>query len=122
MNLRHHWRDQRRRLCVSVARLQDLWRTRDLAFIAAAFIPLVPLFLLIVLSVRLTSPGPVFYRSAQFDPSGRRFDVFKLRTRTITAEGITITSVGRFLEEASLDELPQLINVLRGEMSLFDRR
>lgn len=106
---------------------------------------LAPLLVLISLAVRLSSPGPILYRSRVVGRSGRLFTWFKFRTmrvdrdesihrehlkRIITQNGSTqklkndprVTFVGRLLRKYSLDELPQLYNVLRGEMSLIGPR
>lgn len=108
---------------------------------------LAPLLVLIALLVALDSPGPVFYsqlrvgqapgKARKGDPHGRVFDLFKFRTMRLDAdqlppqgEGIfrkpehdpRITRVGRFLRKSSLDELPQLVNVLRGDIRLVGNR
>jgi lipopolysaccharide/colanic/teichoic acid biosynthesis glycosyltransferase len=92
-----------------------------------------PVLALAALAIRLESPGPVLYRQARSGLRGRRFDVLKLRTMVYGAERIgaglaidegdpRITRVGAFLRRTSLDELPNLVNVLRGEMSLIGPR
>jgi FlaA1/EpsC-like NDP-sugar epimerase/lipopolysaccharide/colanic/teichoic acid biosynthesis glycosyltransferase len=93
---------------------------------------LAPVFLVIGLMIKLTSPGPVFYRGERVGRWGRRFKLYKFRSMVQDADrrgpGITgkddprITAVGRFLRRTKLDELPQLINILRGEMSLVGPR
>ena len=92
-----------------------------------------PIMALIAVAIRLTSPGPVFYRQERMGLDGERFEMLKFRTMVTDAEKLTgpvwaadndprVTRLGRWLRRTSLDELPQLINVLRGEMSLVGPR
>jgi lipopolysaccharide/colanic/teichoic acid biosynthesis glycosyltransferase len=92
-----------------------------------------PALALAALAIRLESPGPVLYRQTRSGLHGRPFDVLKLRTMVYGAEHVgaglaidagdpRITRVGALLRRSSLDELPNLINVLRGEMSLIGPR
>ena len=92
-----------------------------------------PLMALIALGIRLTSPGPVFYRQERMGLDGNRFQMLKFRTMVDDAEQVTgpvwardhdprVTGLGFWLRRTSLDELPQLLNVLRGEMSLVGPR
>jgi exopolysaccharide biosynthesis polyprenyl glycosylphosphotransferase len=92
-----------------------------------------PLMALISLGVRLSSPGPVLYKQERMGLDGNRFQMLKFRTMVLEAEKSTgpvwakrndprVTRVGYWLRCTSLDELPQLINVLRGEMSLVGPR
>ena len=92
-----------------------------------------PLFGLMALAIKLDDPGPVFFRQERAGKDGRVFLIFKFRTmvvdetRTnrdviIPEEDPRITRVGRFLRKTSLDELPQLINIFKGEMSLVGPR
>jgi lipopolysaccharide/colanic/teichoic acid biosynthesis glycosyltransferase len=107
-------------------------RSFDFLTALIGLIVLFPLFFIISLLIKLTSPGPVFHRGKRVGLSARLFNLYKFRTMVIGAEnmgpGITpqndprITSVGRILRRAKLDELPQLINVLKGEMSLVGPR
>ncbi len=93
---------------------------------------LLPFFCLIALLIKLDSSGPVFYRARRVGKNGVPFRLYKFRTMIADADkhgpGITaaadsrITSMGRFLRRAKLDEFPQLFNVLKGEMSLVGPR
>jgi lipopolysaccharide/colanic/teichoic acid biosynthesis glycosyltransferase len=107
-------------------------RVFDAAVAAVGLIVLSPLFALLAIWIKLDSPGPVFYRGERVGKDGRLFHIFKFRSMLedaaqigpgITAEGdLRVTKAGRFLRRAKLDEIPQLINVLRGEMSLVGPR
>jgi len=92
-----------------------------------------PLMLLVAGGVKLSSPGPVLYRQKRHGLGGKEIDVLKFRSMRVHAEGAghvtqaqrndsRVTSFGRFLRSSSLDELPQLLNVLRGEMSIVGPR
>lgn len=97
-----------------------------------ALVIFAPLFLICALAVRLTSKGPVFYVSDRIGANNSHFDMLKFRTmRTDTPQLAThlmtdpkvfLTPIGNFLRKSSLDELPQLINVIRGEMSIVGPR
>lgn len=107
-------------------------RLFDLIVSAMAFLILLPLFAVAALAVKLTSPGPVFHISNRVGRDNRIFKMVKFRTmRTDTPHVAThlmtdpsqyLTSIGGFLRKSSLDELPQLLNVLKGDMSLVGPR
>jgi len=108
-------------------------RALDLAVSALALVILSPLFALIALGIRLTSSGPVIYGQERMGLDGRPFRMYKFRSMRMDAEAESgpvwtapddarRTLVGQFLRRFSLDELPQLWNVLRGEMSLVGPR
>lgn len=109
-----------------------LKRAFDFSASALGLIILSPLLALIALLVRLTSRGPVFYRARRVGRGGREFTLYKFRSMVADADrqgpGITaagdprVTPVGRILRRTKLDELPQLWNVLRGDMSLVGPR
>jgi lipopolysaccharide/colanic/teichoic acid biosynthesis glycosyltransferase len=99
---------------------------------SCGLVVLSPLLLTVALLVKLGSPGPVFFRGKRIGRKGELFRVYKFRTMVTDAArrgpGITaagdprVTRVGRFLRRTKLDEFPQLINVLRGDMSLVGPR
>jgi exopolysaccharide biosynthesis polyprenyl glycosylphosphotransferase len=99
---------------------------------AGALILLAPLLLVVALAIKLDSPGPVFFRQRRYGQNNRVFRIFKFRTMHVAEDGPVVrqairndprvTRVGRFLRRSSIDELPQLINVLTGEMSLVGPR
>ena len=107
-------------------------RLLDLVLVVPGLVLLAPLLLFIAVWVRLDSPGPVLFRQQRVGLGGRIFKVLKFRTMVVDAESrgpqITvgadrrITNSGRLLREYKLDELPQLFNVLKGEMSLVGPR
>lgn len=109
----------------------------DYASRLLAFVLLVaccPLIAILILLVRVTSKGPGLYRQVRVGKDGRIFVMYKLRSMVIDAEAGSgpvwtqsegdprITTLGRFLRKSHLDELPQLVNVVRGEMALFGPR
>jgi lipopolysaccharide/colanic/teichoic acid biosynthesis glycosyltransferase len=97
------------------------------------FFAVAPLMAFLLVLVRLTSPGPALYKQVRLGRFGKPFNMYKIRTMSINAEAVTgavwsgpndsrVTRVGRFLRDTHLDELPQLVNVLRLEMSLIGPR
>ncbi len=109
-----------------------LKRIFDLCFTIPGVLLLVPLFLILAIWIKMDSPGPIFFRQGRVGKGRRLFNVFKFRTMVTNAEQIgtkvtvgkdpRITRSGNFLRKYKLDELPQLINVLKGEMSLVGPR
>lgn len=107
-------------------------RLLDLFLSVSGLIILSPLFLLISLWIKIDSKGPVFYRQVRVGKNMEPFKIFKFRTmvhdphdkglQLTTSDDKRITRSGRFLRKTKLDELPQLINVLIGEMSLVGPR
>ena len=104
----------------------------DFVGAAVALTLTAPLMVVIALAVKLTSPGPVFYRQERMGIDGKPFMMLKFRTMHIQQPGDTvlltpkddprITTVGRLLRKTSLDELPQFLNVMKGEMSIVGPR
>lgn len=112
-------------------------RPFDLALLGLPLVALAPVWILLglaaALAVRLEDGGPAFYRQARLGRGGAAFDILKFRTMAVDAEADTgpvwtergdprVTRVGRALRRFHLDELPQAVNVLRGEMSLVGPR
>ena len=122
---------------------QWIKRAIDLAVCVAALPLILPVLLLCCLAIRIDSPGPIFFFQLRTGRGGKRFKMFKLRTMVRNAEELKekymhlnlltypdfkiandprITRVGRFLRKTSLDELPQILNVLTGDMALVGPR
>jgi Undecaprenyl-phosphate glucose phosphotransferase len=108
-------------------------RSFDLAATSLGLLVLSPLLAVLAVLVKLSSPGPVFYRQERIGRDGHEFAMLKFRTMRTDAEAASgpvwtteddprVTPLGRFLRRYSLDELPQLVNVLRGDMSLVGPR
>lgn len=113
--------------------MHGLWkRLFDVVVASVLLVVLSPLVAAIALAIKLTSPGSVIFRQHRYGLDGRKIIVFKFRTMTVTEDGAhvpqasrldqRITPVGRLLRRTSLDELPQLFNVLQGTMSLVGPR
>jgi exopolysaccharide biosynthesis polyprenyl glycosylphosphotransferase len=107
-------------------------RACDVLFSAAALLILSPIYIVLYILVWSSSEGPAIYRQERIGLHGRAFQILKFRTMTIHAEGDTpqlsadddprITTVGKFLRKYRLDELPQMWNILRGDMSIVGPR
>ena len=107
-------------------------RVFDVMAAAVAVVLLSPVFVVVPLLIKLTSPGPVFFHQTRIGLCGKAFRIFKFRTmmehdengaaKITVGEDGRITWLGRLLRKSKLDELPQLLNVLRGEMSLIGPR
>jgi putative colanic acid biosynthesis UDP-glucose lipid carrier transferase len=107
-------------------------RAFDIVVAAGALLVFLPLLLVIALLVRLESPGPALFRQRRTGLNGRVFKVLKFRTMTVAEDGdavrqatrgdARVTFLGAILRKFSLDELPQILNVLKGEMSLIGPR
>ncbi|HEX9485040.1 MAG TPA: sugar transferase [Gemmatimonadaceae bacterium] len=131
-------------------RSETIARVMNVTVAILAAIILAPLFLLVALAVKLTSPGPVFYTQVRvgvdrrfreksaydrrgYDHGGKPFMMFKFRTMQVNAEADgravwavksdpRVTRIGNFLRRTRLDELPQLLNVIRGDMNIVGPR
>jgi len=107
-------------------------RVTDIAIAGTALLLLAPLMLLIALAVKLTSAGPVLFRQRRYGLNGEEIMVYKFRSMTVCEDGAVVTQatktdnrvtpLGRILRSTSLDELPQLLNVLEGTMSVVGPR
>jgi putative colanic acid biosysnthesis UDP-glucose lipid carrier transferase len=107
-------------------------RIMDISISSLAMLLLLPFAFFIALIIRLSSPGPVIFRQRRYGLDGEEIVVYKFRTMTVLEDGAVVpqatkddartTAVGRFLRRYSLDELPQLMNVLQGRMSLVGPR
>jgi undecaprenyl-phosphate galactose phosphotransferase/putative colanic acid biosynthesis UDP-glucose lipid carrier transferase len=107
-------------------------RAFDIVFSSLALIMLAPTMLIAALLIKLDSRGPVFFSQVRNGFNSKEFWIFKFRTMTVMEQGAEVrqavrndkrvTSVGRWLRRSSIDELPQFLNVLRGEMSLVGPR
>ncbi len=109
-----------------------LKRLTDILFTIAIMVPALPLMTLIAILIKVTSKGPAIFRQRRYGLDGREITVYKFRSMYVTEDGPhvpqaqrddpRITPLGRILRRSSLDELPQLINVLQGRMSLVGPR
>lgn len=108
-------------------------RAFDIVGAGMALILLSPLLLLVAALVRLESPGPALFRQQRYGTDGRPFAIYKFRSMTVAACASSdvvqarcgdarVTRIGRFIRKSSIDELPQLFNILRGDMSLVGPR
>jgi exopolysaccharide biosynthesis polyprenyl glycosylphosphotransferase len=108
-------------------------RVFDIAIASAALVFLAPVLLAIAIAIKLTSPGPALFFQYRYGYRNRRFKIYKFRSMRVDAcdrrsvkqavKGDTrVTWIGRILRKTSLDEIPQLVNVIKGEMSLVGPR
>lgn len=107
-------------------------RLFDLVLASVLLCAIAPLAFVVAVMVKLNSPGPSIYRQRRVGLKGEVFEIYKFRTMRVDADTIgdyktrpndeRITSVGKFLRKSSLDEIPQLINVIKGDMSLVGPR
>jgi putative colanic acid biosynthesis UDP-glucose lipid carrier transferase len=107
-------------------------RILDVVLASLLLVCTAPLLIALALGVKLTSPGPVFFRQRRYGLGGEEIKVLKFRTMTVCEDGATITQAckndprltafGKFLRRTSFDELPQFFNVLQGSMSIVGPR
>ena len=108
-------------------------RIIDFILSLGALIILSPIFLILIIAIKLDSPGPVLFKQKRVKQYKQHFNILKFRTMRIDTPKDTpthllenpdqwITKVGKFLRKTSLDELPQLINILKGDMSIIGPR
>jgi lipopolysaccharide/colanic/teichoic acid biosynthesis glycosyltransferase len=97
-------------------------RAFDIVVATIGLVILAPLLTIIAMAIRLDSGGPVLFRQVRYDFNGRAFGVYKFRTTFVESGSPQVTQLGLRLRRFNFDELPQLINVLRGEMSMVGPR
>jgi len=107
-------------------------RALDLTVAITGIVLLTPMFLIIALAIKLDSGGPALFLQTRHGFNSKKFKIFKFRTMAVLDDGATIdqavrgdkrvTNIGRWLRKTSIDELPQLFNVLKGEMSIVGPR
>lgn len=107
-------------------------RAFEIVFSIALLLFTLPVLVLTMIAIKLESPGPVFYKQERVGLNGKRFEIIKLRSMRTDAEkngpqwaaknDPRVTRVGKFIRKTRIDELPQLINILRGDMSLIGPR
>ena len=108
-------------------------RILDLFFSIFGIILLSPIFLMLIFAIRIDSKGPIFFRQTRVGLNKKQFEILKFRTMKIETPRDTpthllenpdkwITFIGKFLRKTSLDELPQIFNILKGEMSIVGPR
>jgi O-antigen biosynthesis protein WbqP len=111
---------------------QFVKRIFDLLFALQLLLVLLPLFIMIVLAIKFNSKGPIIFKQKRIGKNGKVFRIFKFRTMYVGTPNTAsknicnpekwITPVGKFLRKTSLDELPQLFNIIKGEMSFIGYR
>lgn len=107
-------------------------RIFDIVMSITAFIILSPLFLIICILIKIDSKGPILFKQKRSGINGSHFTIYKFRTMRIDTPNVStdkledpsvyITNVGRFLRKTSLDEIPQLLNIIKGDMSIVGPR
>jgi Undecaprenyl-phosphate glucose phosphotransferase len=132
------WPERKRALAIELQRAplseaqRFVKRTADVVMAAFGLLLLLPTLVIAAVAIKLDSPGPVIFRQARRGFNGKSFVILKFRTMTVQEDGAhvvqatrddsRVTRIGRLLRESSIDELPQLWNVLKGDMSLIGPR
>jgi len=111
---------------------RTLKRSLDVVVALGGIAALAPMLLIVAVAIKLDSPGPALFKQTRRGFNSREFKIYKFRTMTVLEDGpvikqaerndVRITRLGRWLRKTSLDELPQLVNVLSGEMSIVGPR
>ncbi len=132
-------------LTASALKREQLWAKRllDVSLASIALFLVLPILALVAIAIRLDSEGPIFFRQKRVGMNGKLFTIYKFRSMVVNAEALQaqvnqtdakgriihkckddprVTRVGRIIRKLSLDELPQLFNVLKGDMSLVGPR
>jgi undecaprenyl phosphate N,N'-diacetylbacillosamine 1-phosphate transferase len=108
-------------------------RLLDIIFASVLLIIISPILLLVAITIKIDSRGPVFFKQERLGLRGRPFKIYKFRSMVVNAEKIgtgvysfkgdtRVTKVGAFIRKTSIDELPQLLNIIKGEMSVIGPR
>jgi Undecaprenyl-phosphate glucose phosphotransferase len=134
----HTWWERKRALAIELQRTplseaqRFMKRVTDVVVASLALIFFLPVMALAAIAIKLDSPGPVIFRQVRKGFNGKRFVILKFRTMSVQENGPNViqatrndsrvTGIGRMLRSSSIDELPQLWNVLRGDMSLIGPR
>jgi Undecaprenyl-phosphate glucose phosphotransferase len=132
------WTERKRMPAIELQRAplseaqQFMKRTMDVVVACFALVVFLPPIVLAGVAIKLDSPGPIIFRQVRKGFNGKRFVIFKFRTMTVQEDGANVvqatrhdsrvTTIGRLLRNSSIDELPQLWNVLKGDMSLIGPR
>ena len=93
-------------------------RVNDFLIAVVLIAVTLPLMVIVALAIKLDSPGPVLLKREQWGPQGRKFQLFSFRTESLAQRSNRLTPIGAFLWWARIDSLPQLFNVLYGDLTI----